>query len=144
MWKHQGETPLRSERGIISTTRQAAEDPSAAPPFRDQALKFRRIRLEDIPAANGRTGLDPQAPFKCERARARHAAVCAGHRIHRETGTSRYCPKPRRQRVGMDPPVAGKARHFPWVSEMIDGTRGKNFFETRVADCQTGCAPSRG
>lgn len=43
----------------------------------------------------------------------------------------------RLQRVGLEPQYGSK-NPFPWMSEAIDMTKEKNFFETRVTEYQTG------
>jgi ribonucleoside-diphosphate reductase beta chain len=43
----------------------------------------------------------------------------------------------RLQRVGL-PPQFNVENPFPWMSEAIDLTKEKNFFETRVTEYQTG------
>ena len=48
-----------------------------------------------------------------------------------------YIADRRLQRVGLDAQYGSK-NPFPWMSEAIDMTKEKNFFETRVTEYQTG------
>jgi ribonucleoside-diphosphate reductase beta chain len=54
----------------------------------------------------------------------------------------RYIANRRCQQIGVDPLFAGASNPFPWMSEMIDLKKEKNFFETRVTEYQTGGALS--
>ena len=54
----------------------------------------------------------------------------------------RYVANRRCQQIGLDPLFAGASNPFPWMSEMIDLKKEKNFFETRVIEYQTGGALS--
>jgi len=54
----------------------------------------------------------------------------------------RYVANRRCQQIGFDPLFAGAVNPFPWMSEMIDLKKEKNFFETRVIEYQTGGALS--
>ena len=47
---------------------------------------------------------------------------------------------PRRRWIGLDVLYPGAANPFPWMSEMIDLKKERNFFETRVIEYQTGGA----
>lgn len=44
----------------------------------------------------------------------------------------------RMQQIGLDPLFPNAYNPFPWMSEMIDLKKEKNFFETRVIEYQTG------
>ena len=48
-----------------------------------------------------------------------------------------YIADRRLQRVGL-PSIYGSSNPFPWMSEAIDLSKEKNFFETRVTEYQTG------
>jgi ribonucleoside-diphosphate reductase beta chain len=48
----------------------------------------------------------------------------------------------RARSVGLDKPFPGAEHRFPWMSEMMDLKKEKNFFETRVTDYRTGGALS--
>ncbi len=48
----------------------------------------------------------------------------------------------RLRQIGLPEQYAGAKNPFPWMSEMIDLKKEKNFFETRVIDYQTGGALS--
>lgn len=48
-----------------------------------------------------------------------------------------YIADRRLERIGLDK-VYGTANPFPWMSEVIDLKKEKNFFETRVTEYQTG------
>lgn len=54
----------------------------------------------------------------------------------------RYIANRRCQQIGLDMPYPGASNPFPWMSEMIDLKKEKNFFETRVTEYQTGGALS--
>ncbi|RPI71277.1 MAG: ribonucleotide-diphosphate reductase subunit beta, partial [Geobacteraceae bacterium] len=46
------------------------------------------------------------------------------------------------QQIGLDEMFPGVTNPFPWMAEMIDLKKEKNFFETRVTEYQTGGALS--
>ena len=52
----------------------------------------------------------------------------------------RYVANRRAQQIGLDPLYPGASNPFPWMSEMVDLKKEKNFFETRVIEYQTGGA----
>ena len=52
----------------------------------------------------------------------------------------RYIANRRCQQIGLDILYPGASNPFPWMSEMIDLKKEKNFFETRVTEYQTGGA----
>ena len=54
----------------------------------------------------------------------------------------RYIANRRCQQIGIDPMFEGATNPFPWMSEMIDLKKERNFFETRVIEYQTGGALS--
>ncbi|MBU6468467.1 MAG: ribonucleotide-diphosphate reductase subunit beta [Betaproteobacteria bacterium] len=54
----------------------------------------------------------------------------------------RFISNRRLQQIGIDPLFPGATNPFPWMSEMIDLKKEKNFFETRVTEYQTGGALS--
>jgi ribonucleoside-diphosphate reductase beta chain len=54
----------------------------------------------------------------------------------------RYVANRRCQQIGLDTLFSGASNPFPWMSEMIDLKKEKNFFETRVIEYQTGGALS--
>jgi ribonucleoside-diphosphate reductase beta chain len=53
-------------------------------------------------------------------------------------GYLRYIANRRAQQIGLDALYQGEENPFPWMSEMIDLKKEKNFFETRVTEYQTG------
>ncbi len=57
-------------------------------------------------------------------------------------GYLRYIANRRCQQIGLDAMFSGEENPFPWMSEMIDLKKEKNFFETRVTEYQTGGALS--
>ncbi|WP_424192626.1 ribonucleotide-diphosphate reductase subunit beta [Ampullimonas aquatilis] len=57
-------------------------------------------------------------------------------------GYLRYIANRRAQQIGLDPMFANEENPFPWMSEMIDLKKERNFFETRVIEYQTGGALS--
>jgi len=52
----------------------------------------------------------------------------------------RFVANRRAQQIGLDPLFPGATTPFPWMSEMVDLKKEKNFFETRVIEYQTGGA----
>src|SRR5207302_5570295 len=54
----------------------------------------------------------------------------------------RFIANRRCQQIGLDPLFEKAANPFPWMSEMIDLKKERNFFETRVIEYQTGGALS--
>jgi len=50
----------------------------------------------------------------------------------------RFIANRRCQQIGIDVLYAGATNPFPWMAEMIDLKKEKNFFETRVTEYQTG------
>ena len=54
----------------------------------------------------------------------------------------RFIANRRAQQIGLDPLFEGATNPFPWMAEMIDLKKEKNFFETRVTEYQTGGALS--
>ena len=54
----------------------------------------------------------------------------------------RFIANRRAQQIGLDTLFEGAANPFPWMAEMIDLKKEKNFFETRVTEYQTGGALS--
>ena len=54
----------------------------------------------------------------------------------------RFIANRRMQQIGLDQLFPGVNNPFPWMSEMIDLKKEKNFFETRVTEYQTGGALS--
>ena len=55
-------------------------------------------------------------------------------------GYLRFIANRRAQQIGLDPMFAQEDNPFPWMSEMIDLKKERNFFETRVIEYQTGGA----
>ncbi len=54
----------------------------------------------------------------------------------------RFIANRRCQQIGLDPLFQGAINPFPWMSEMVDLKKERNFFETRVIEYQTGGALS--
>jgi len=54
----------------------------------------------------------------------------------------RYIANRRCQQIGLDTLYPNATNPFPWMSEMVDLKKEKNFFETRVTEYQTGGALS--
>jgi ribonucleoside-diphosphate reductase beta chain len=54
----------------------------------------------------------------------------------------RFIANRRCQQIGLDQLYPGATNPFPWMSEMIDLKKEKNFFETRVTEYQSGGALS--
>lgn len=52
----------------------------------------------------------------------------------------RFIADRRLTQIGLEPNYNEKENPFPWMSEMMDLTKEKNFFESRVTDYQTGGA----
>ena len=57
-------------------------------------------------------------------------------------GYLRYIANRRAQQIGLDALFPHEENPFPWMSEMIDLKKERNFFETRVIEYQTGGALS--
>ncbi len=57
-------------------------------------------------------------------------------------GYLRFICNRRCQQIGLDPLFPNEENPFPWMSEMIDLKKERNFFETRVIEYQTGGALS--
>jgi ribonucleoside-diphosphate reductase beta chain len=57
-------------------------------------------------------------------------------------GYLRYIANRRAQQIGIEALFAAEENPFPWMSEMIDLKKERNFFETRVIEYQTGGALS--
>jgi ribonucleoside-diphosphate reductase beta chain len=57
-------------------------------------------------------------------------------------GYLRYIANRRAVQIGLEELYPGEENPFPWMSEMIDLKKERNFFETRVIDYQTGGALS--
>ncbi|CAN5136092.1 ribonucleotide-diphosphate reductase subunit beta [soil metagenome] len=57
-------------------------------------------------------------------------------------GYLRFSANRRAQQSGLDPLFPNEENPFPWMSEMIDLKKERNFFETRVIEYQTGGALS--
>jgi len=55
-------------------------------------------------------------------------------------GYLRYIANRRAQQIGLEALFPNEENPFPWMSEMIDLKKERNFFETRVIDYQTGGA----
>jgi ribonucleoside-diphosphate reductase beta chain len=55
-------------------------------------------------------------------------------------GYLRYIANRRAVQIGLDALFPNEENPFPWMSEMIDLKKERNFFETRVIDYQTGGA----
>ena len=54
----------------------------------------------------------------------------------------RFIANRRCQQIGLEVLYPGASNPFPWMSEMIDLKKERNFFETRVIEYQTGGALS--
>jgi len=54
----------------------------------------------------------------------------------------RFIANRRAQQIGLDTLFEGATNPFPWMAEMIDLKKERNFFETRVIEYQTGGALS--
>ena len=55
-------------------------------------------------------------------------------------GYLRFIANRRCQQIGIDPLFGPEENPFPWMAEMIDLKKERNFFETRVIEYQTGGA----
>jgi ribonucleoside-diphosphate reductase beta chain len=54
----------------------------------------------------------------------------------------RYIANRRCQQIGLEPLFGNEENPFPWMAEMVDLKKERNFFETRVIEYQTGGALS--
>jgi ribonucleotide reductase beta subunit family protein with ferritin-like domain len=61
-------------------------------------------------------------------------------KVSNDFGSTSY--NRRAQQIGLDELHPGATNPFPWMAEMIDLKKEKNFFETRVTEYQTGGALS--
>lgn len=59
-------------------------------------------------------------------------------------GYLRFRANRRAQQIGLDPMFAQAENPFPWMSEMIDLKKERNFFEIRAIEYQTGGARNWG
>ena len=57
-------------------------------------------------------------------------------------GYLRFIANRRAQQIGLDAIFPNEENPFPWMSEMIDLKKERNFFETRVIEYQSGGALS--
>jgi len=57
-------------------------------------------------------------------------------------GYLRFIANRRATQIGLEPLYPNEENPFPWMSEMIDLKKERNFFETRVIDYQVGGALS--
>lgn len=57
-------------------------------------------------------------------------------------GYLRFIANRRAQQIGLEPMFPNEENPFPWMSEMIDLKKERNFFETRVIEYQSGGALS--
>ena len=57
-------------------------------------------------------------------------------------GYLRYIANRRAQQIGLETLFPNEENPFPWMSEMIDLKKERNFFETRVIEYQSGGALS--
>jgi ribonucleoside-diphosphate reductase beta chain len=57
-------------------------------------------------------------------------------------GYLRFIANRRLSQIGLQPLFGSQENPFPWMSELIDLKKEKNFFETRVTEYQTGGALS--
>lgn len=57
-------------------------------------------------------------------------------------GYLRFIANRRKTQIGLTPDFEGETNPFPWMSEMLDLRKERNFFETRVIEYQTGGALS--
>lgn len=57
-------------------------------------------------------------------------------------GYLRFIANRRKTQIGLNPDFEGETNPFPWMSEMLDLRKERNFFETRVIEYQTGGALS--
>jgi ribonucleoside-diphosphate reductase beta chain len=55
-------------------------------------------------------------------------------------GYLRFIANRRKTQIGLNPDFEGATNPFPWMSEMLDLRKERNFFETRVIEYQTGGA----
>ena len=65
-----------------------------------------------------------------------------GLNAHMFSGFLRYIANRRCRQIGLDELFPGASNPFPWMSEVIDLKKEKNFFETRVLEYQSGAALS--
>ncbi len=66
------------------------------------------------------------------------AGPTVGYSVLDHVETSRFFSNMRARSIGLAEPFPGAKHRFPWMSEMMDLKKEKNFFETRVTDYRTG------
>ena len=120
-----------------------------------------RIRVADKRVINGKTDVNQLVPFKYKWAWEKYLAACANHWMPQEINMScedtmpcgvlgpnapmfkeylHFIASRRCVQIGLEPLLPGATNPFPWMSEMIDLKKERNFFETRVIEYQTGGA----
>ncbi len=65
-----------------------------------------------------------------------------GHNVTMFSEYLKFIANRRLRQIGLTEQYPGAQNPFPWMSEMLDLKKEKNFFETRVIDYQVGGALS--
>jgi len=102
-----------------------------------------QIKIENPTCGRGGAGRgDPDGP----RGRRPGVPLRGGHHATGDPGLNaamfgdylRYIANRRCVQIGLPEQFVGVSNPFPWMSEMMDLKKEKNFFETRVTEYQTG------
>ena len=80
--------------------------------------------------------------LECEYARDTIPVGVLGYNAQMFEEYLKYIANRRLAQIGLTEQYAGATNPFPWMSEMLDLKKEKNFFETRVTEYQTGGALS--
>ena len=97
------------------------------PPFVDVSIQGQHPRSCSNAPSNWNTGM-PKTP--CPRR--------AWHECFHVQGYLRFIANRRATQIGLEPLFPECRNPFPWMSEMIDLKKERNFFETRVIEYQSG------
>ena len=92
-----------------------------------------REELHGAVPQGGRAGVRATPRTPCR-------AACSGLNAPMFKEYLRFIANRRCQQIGLDELYPGASNPFPWMSEMIDLKKERNFFETRVIEYQTGGA----
>jgi len=109
---------------VTSEAFRSVSQPTAS---RTAAPSLRRVNAADKRIINGETDVNQRVPFKYKWAWEKHLSSCANqHATQTDLGVL----------------FPNKKNPFPWMNEMSDLKKERNFFETRVIEYQSGAALS--
>lgn len=129
-------------------------------------IQSRRVNATDKHTINGKTDVNQLAPFKYKCVWDKCLASCAKHWMPQEInmtrdialccakdtmprsvlgmnasmfkGYLRYIGNRHASQIGLGKLFSQEKKPFPWMSEMVDLQKQRNFFETRVIECPSG------